>query len=1151
MSHRDQTPSFQRLVSALPSSMLVLLPDAPRYTIVSASEILLKIVGARLSDIVGRGMFEAFPEDPTHPASDGPGALRISLGNVCATGRVDYMPMVRYDVAQPGGAFEERWWMPVNAPLFGADGKLEYILHRSDEATAFVHASRPDSDDAMARRLHAVELDLLRHSQQLQESHAQLAETERRQRALLANIPSMLFRADRLPPWHMHWVSEGFERLTGFPAEHVVRGPATWQSLIIDQKHVLGVVAAQNAADIEIVVEYRIRHADGLPRWVEGRATAIPGNPGLIEGTIINIDVRKRAELALIETRALLRESEELARATIDSVPALVWRARPDGEVDFASDYSRKMFGVEPAQMLADGWMATIHPDDREALAAAWAHAASSGEPFAHSARALDTRGGYRWFLARAQARKDADGRVLQWFGTTADIDPIKQAQARAEMATRAKSAFLSTMSHEIRTPLNAVLGFAALLADTALGAQQRDFIDSIHASGEHLLGVINDILDHSRLESERLNLAFAPCEVRSLVASALGMVASQAAPRSLKLLSRIDEDVPEYLIADCARLRQVLVNLLGNAVKFTDAGEVVVSVSARALSADEHEFEFRVNDTGIGIAADRMDRLFRDFSQIDDSVTRRFGGSGLGLAISKRLVEAHGGTMSVESQPGVGSSFSFRIPARRCEAATLVPAAPLSSRESAVLAEAVTLPPLKLLLVEDNLANRKVALLLLRKLGFEGIDIAVDGLEAIEALVRSDYDVVLMDVQMPRLDGLDATRRIRSEIAPARQPQIVAMTADAMIEDREACLATGMDDYVAKPFSLAQLADALLRAAQRRGVQVSRPASQQAGERETAAARAFQIASQVLAGGGEMGALMRRIDWSQTPLGPVYTWPQSLRTALSIVLNQKHPMFLWWGNELIQFYNDAFRPILGSTMHPAAMGQRGRECWSAIWDTIGPMLQGVIERGESSMVERGLLCLHRNGFLEEGYFSYGYSAIRDESGGVGGVLVACSENTVEVIGARRAALLLELDECLIGIGAQALDSERLCAILARAQNDLPFALIYRVDTDGAQRVCVTGLATNDAAAPTTLHADDLLWPVFECLRTQHGVLCENLANLPALPPWPEPIARALILPVSANSVFIAGISPRLALDADYRSFLHKLAARLGRCAGL
>ncbi|MGH8518135.1 MAG: response regulator, partial [Panacagrimonas sp.] len=484
--------------------------------------------------------------------------------------------------------------------------------------------------------------------------------------------------------------------------------------------------------------------------------------------------------------------------------------------------------------------------------------------------------------------------------------------------------------------------------------------------------------------------------------------------------------------------------------------------------------------------------------------------------------------------------TFSFRIRARAVDP----PADTASDGDPLDVSGGSAIPPMRLLLVEDNLVNRKVALLVLRKLGYVDVDTAIDGLEALAAVHARDYDVVLMDVQMPALDGLGCTRRIRAELPAERQPQIIAMTANAMTGDRAACVEAGMDDYLPKPIHLASLAQALLDAARRRGIAVTEtdvhprePAT------ESPEARAQRIGAQILAGGGEMGELMRRIDWSQTPVGPPYTWPQSLRTSLSILLAQRHPIFLWWGRELVQFYNDAYRPMLGQSKHPRAMGQRGRECFAEIWDQVGPMADAVLNRAESSWVERGLLCLDRNGLLEECYFTYACSPIRDESGDIGGVFVACSENTADVISARRSALLLEIDErALLG---DTLEQQR--PRVGSASSDLPFTLVYRVDerSGSAHLVWTTGLVPGSPEAPIELRDDSSAWGVHESLRTQRVLQQGPPAPLPSLPPWPEPPRQALIHPLGHWGVLVAGLSPRLIPDEAYRTFVFRLAQRL------
>jgi signal transduction histidine kinase/ActR/RegA family two-component response regulator len=370
----------------------------------------------------------------------------------------------------------------------------------------------------------------------------------------------------------------------------------------------------------------------------------------------------------------------------------------------------------------------------------------------------------------------------------------LEEALVQMEDALRAKGEFLAVVSHEIRTPLNGVLGMCQLMMMTTLSEEQRGYAQTIQNSGEMLLALINDILDYSKMESGKLSLDQRPVSVREVVRDVTQMLDPQARTKNLSLKSDISDDVIPWFKGDAMRLKQVLINLVGNAVKFTQRGGVKIVV--RMQQQDGPWLQCQVRDTGVGIPPDRIGKLFQAFSQVDSSVTRRYAGTGLGLVICKRLVEGMGGTIGVESERAQGSTFTFRIPVAPAPAP--VDVAPAAS-EAAAPGRA-----LRVLVAEDNQVNQALALGMLKKLGVPA-DLARDGEEACNMVRHGAYDVVLMDMQMPRMDGVTATQAIRG-MRGIRQPHIVAVTANAMDVDRQACLNAGMNDFLAKPFKAGEL---------------------------------------------------------------------------------------------------------------------------------------------------------------------------------------------------------------------------------------------------------------------------------------------------------------------------------------------------------
>ena len=776
-------------------------------------------------------------------------------------------------------------------------------------------------------------------------------DAETRYRDLVETLPLAIY-IDRLDELSSNvYTSPHIEQMVGYTAEQWANEEDLFVRLLHpdDRDRVLREHEHMRASGEPLRTEYRLRASDGRLVWVRDEAVIVrdgEGNPSLLQGFLLDITERKTAEQALRDSETELRRQKAYAEELLQLSPVAIVTQDMDERVVSWNPAAEKLYGYTREEALGQLLDDLLFPTEEllEESKAVWRLAEEHG--LAHVMARRARKDGKLVDVEILMVPLAVDGQRTGYLVLYHDISELQRAREDAEAATQAKSAFLATMSHEIRTPMNAVIGMGDLLLDTELTDEQRQFAEVISTSGEALLRIIDDILDFSKAEAGKIDLEEQPLDVRACAESALDLVAVRASDKDLELGCLIDADVPDAIVGDATRLRQALGNLLSNAVKFTEVGEVVLAVAAESERGGMRRLRFSVRDTGIGIPRERMHRLFESFSQVDASMTRRYGGTGLGLAISMRLADLMGGTLWVESEEGKGSTFHFEIVARETEApegpsrpddepriagkrllvvddnatnreilrrlaeswgmrvetiehplealelvrsGTPFDAAILDMQmpemhglelareirrhrdEAALplllltsvghLAEArdagefsaqLTKPvkssalydalvkvlasvaapgsdrggdgdgrsspdvALRLLVAEDNEVNRQLAVALLKKLGYDA-DLVENGREALDALERESYDVVLMDVQMPEVDGLEATRRIHQRFGSADRPRIIAMTANAMEGDREECLAAGMDDYVSKPIRREELARALARCAPRR----------------------------------------------------------------------------------------------------------------------------------------------------------------------------------------------------------------------------------------------------------------------------------------------------------------------------------------------
>lgn len=627
---------------------------------------------------------------------------------------------------------------------------------------------------------------------------------------------------------HIIYTNASFSSITGYSPEDAMgrncrflQGPATDPATL---EKIRTRLRSQAPFEGEIL-NYR---KDGTPFWNDLSITPLideGGGPIRFVGIQRDVTERKKAEQDLASAL-------EHLKLAVKAGGVGIWdHDMESGEVTWDTQmlalYGKTPADVEPG---VERWAVAIHPEDVTTAMAVYETSLRSGrDSFELEFRIIRRNdGAERIIHAIGSIIRDSSGRPVRMTGINWDVTEErlreqkltaalvheKELAEKARAGERAKSEFLAVMSHEVRTPLNGIIGFAELLSQVAsLAPEHRDFARTISQSGESLMRILDDILDFSRLEAGRVEVENAPFQPAELLEDVRGLLATQASEKNLQFVVFLDPSLPEHLLGDAGRLRQVLLNLAGNAIKFTDQGSILLSLKPAPDS--EKSLVFSVRDTGSGISQDQLDRIFEPFIQADSSISRRHGGTGLGLAISRRLTECLGGRLTVKSQPGLGSEFFVTLPLRTPEhPSPPQTAGPLRELDTTFAAS----HPLRVLIVEDDTVNLKLIQTLIRRLGYTPLT-ALNGYEAVETFRKHHPDCLLMDLQMPEMDGIEATRRIRQleKETPTRHPYISALTANIFPADRQRCFDAGMDDYLNKPVKLASLAEILAKAYQSR----------------------------------------------------------------------------------------------------------------------------------------------------------------------------------------------------------------------------------------------------------------------------------------------------------------------------------------------
>lgn len=573
-----------------------------------------------------------------------------------------------------------------------------------------------------------------------------------------------------------------------------------------DKELVVGAINTSIKKGTPYHIEFRILRPDGQMRWIEakgGVSEDAKGKPLRFTGTTLDITNRVRA-------REKLEASERELRFLADSMPQIVWSAKPNGELDYFNEVWFTYSGSTHKDNVGHGWTQFVHPEDLPETSRRWEHSLKTLALYENEFRLRSKSGAYRWHMVRAVPVFDK-GLVVKWFGTNTDIHDrmrleaqLTEAKSAAERANSAKSQFLANMSHEIRTPLGAIMGFAGLLRESTLSTEQNNYATVIERNSKQLLRIIDDILDLSKVEAGMMTIEHIEFDFTEMLVDISSLMGLKAREKGVSFNIRAANKIPKILNTDPTRLRQILLNVIGNAIKFTDRGMIEIRVTF-----NNNLLEFEVEDTGRGISPEQRENLFQPFAQADPSITRQFGGTGLGLALSRSLAGALGGSFDLKrSEIGKGSVFHIAIQAKAKNEADFFSNLVLENTDRAPSKPPSELQGKKILLVEDSPDNQTLIKVYLANTGAI-TEIASDGSEGSTMVFEKNYDLVLMDVQMPVMDGITAIKHMRKK---GYTKPVIALTAHAMKEERERCIVAGFSDFLSKPVRKDELIRAIVK---------------------------------------------------------------------------------------------------------------------------------------------------------------------------------------------------------------------------------------------------------------------------------------------------------------------------------------------------